>query len=213
MPHLALGTLTLLAVGAVVLSLVQSAPVAGRQLHLAAADTVAVGNLSIDESISQVTNGHLTVLRTEKEEYEAPGSLEAAAGNESELLVGGRVYASTDSGRTWTVLSPHASAAKGVSLILAPLRMVEQATGVVGAPGQQSYRFTIPTTRLVRQLDLGVSALGSPARAAVVVSVSGDFVTEVHSSFTVDGQSYVLVDRYGSFDRLPPLVAPPVTGS
>jgi len=38
-------------------------------------------------------------------------------------------------------------------------------------------------------------------------------VTEVHSSFTVDGQSYVLVDRYGSFDRLPPLVAPPVTGS
>lgn len=212
MPHLALGTLTVLAVGAIVLSLVQSKPVAGRQLHLAAADTVAVGNLSIHESIAQVVGGQLHVLRTESEEYEAPSSLEAFAGTQSEILVGGRVYASTNGGKSWTVLSNSANAAQGVALVLAPLRMAEQATGVVASAGQQRYSFSIPTTRLARQLDLGVSAAGSPALATVEVSVSGEFVTAVRSHFTIDGASYVLVDSYSNFDRLPPLVAPPITG-
>lgn len=214
-PHLALGTLTVLAVGAIVLSLVQSTPIAPRQLKLAAADTLAVKSVALEETIGQVVNGHVTDLRSEEERYEAPGRLEAISGSEAELVVGGRLYATTDGGRTWRIVDETVDIARGVSLLMAPLRLLQHGTDVVASHGQQQFSFTVSVARLVHILDLGVSAPRSSARAQItaMVTTSGEFVSTVTSDFDVDGASYRLTDHYSEIDKLPALVAPVVSSS
>lgn len=214
-PHLALGTLTVLAVGAIVLSLVQSTPIAPRQLKLAAADTLAVTSVSLEETIGQVVDGHVTDLRSEEERYEAPGRLEAISGSEAELVIGGRLYATTDGGRTWRIVDEAVDTARGISLLVAPLRLLQHATDVVASDGQQRFSFTVSVARLVHILDLGVPAPSSSARAQItaVVTTSGEFVSTVTSEFDVDGARYELTDHYSDFDKLPGLVAPVVSGS
>ncbi|MDA8071478.1 MAG: hypothetical protein M0Z82_07710 [Actinomycetota bacterium] len=213
-PHLALGTLTVLAVGAIVLSLVQSTPIAPRQLKLAAANTLAVKSVSLDETIGQVVNGRLANLRTEVERYEAPGRLEAISGSEAELVIGGRLYVTTDGGRTWRLVNRAVDSARGVSLLMAPLRLLERGTHVVASRGQQQFSFSVPVGELVHTLGLGVSSPGTspPARVTAVVTTSGEFVSTVTSNFDVNGAHYQLTDHYSDFDRLPALVAPAVGG-
>ncbi len=212
MPHLALGTLSALSVGALVLSLVQSTPVAPRQVHLAAAGTAAASSFAIQETIQQVASGRVARQQTIVEKYQAPDRIEVTNSGVTERVIGTTGYASTDGGATWTKLAQPVDARQAVPVLLAPLRFVERASNVKASSGQDRFTYVAPLGDFITSLHLAIG--GSFPRTAVpmVVSVSGEFLTGMTAHFAFQGKQYVLRIGYSQIDTLPELVAPTVAG-
>ena len=208
MPHLALGTLTALSAGALALSLVQSTPVAPRQLHLAAKDTVAASSFALTESIHQsgAAGGAAQASRSATLLYRGSDQLELRGGGQVQRVVGTQLYSSTDGGSTWTKVPGMANTANLVSQALGPLRLAEQVPGVTASAGQDHYLFTVPLSQVAVALGISNSTVAGNAR--VDATVSGEFLT----GMTVSGGGVQLQISYAQIDAVPPIVAPPAAG-
>lgn len=211
MPHVALGLLTVLAVGAIVLSLTQAPPVADTLLHTAAGATDQASSVAVGESIAQVVDGRTNVLDSIEVRLEPPGRLEYRQGPEEELVVAGRVYVSDNEGRTWYAdTAAHTSVPAVTSQLLSPLRLLRHVTGARTSNGQTAFSFTTTSTRLIEALHLNLPTAG-PTPVPVAVTVQGEFVTGFVAHLSVSGDHFVLTERYSHVDRLPTLVAPAVS--
>ncbi|MDA8269664.1 MAG: hypothetical protein M0Z63_10205 [Actinomycetota bacterium] len=211
MPFLALGTLTALSAGALGLSLATAAPVAPRQLHLAAASTAAASRLAMHETIAVVRGGRAVPLQTVDEQYQAPDRIQAERGGTVERIIGTHSYVSTDGGRTWSVVPQPVKVQLAVSVLLAPLRFLQQATTVTASAGQQRFSFTSSLAAFASALHLGLATNLPATRVDVVATVSGEFVSTVTARFPLTGKNYVLTVQYGQVDTLPALTQPPIS--
>ncbi len=211
MPYLALGTLTALSAGALGLSLGTTAPVAPRQLHIAAANTAEASQFAMHESIAVVRGGRAVPLQTVDEQYQAPDRIQAQRSGTVERVIGTHGYVSTNGGGTWSALPQPVDVQLAVSALLAPLDFLQQAATVTASAGQQQFSYTSTLSAFASALHLGLASNLPATSIPVVATVSGEFVSTVTARFPLAGKNYVLTVQYGQVNALPALTQPPVS--
>jgi hypothetical protein len=213
-PHVAMATLTLLSVGAIVLSLVQAPPIGDTLLHTAAANAAGVPTVEVHEAIDQVVGGVSRPVDAVSEELDLPHGLELAQGSVLERLVDGHAYVSVDGGRTWYEdAAAHVDLASVATALRRPLEFLRRARRVVASSGEERFSFTTTGSRLIRALHLGIGARPDAGPVPVTATVAGEFVTSMTAQFSVRSQRYVFSISYGQFGTAPALAVPPVTGT
>lgn len=211
-----LAVLTLLAVGALVLSLVTAPSEAESRLHQAAAATAGASGFTMAFSAVQGSGSAERAVSADVD-YQAPDRVAIAQsptlGGAIQLALGTRAWISTDGGTTWQRLRARVAGssigAQTAAEILAVPRALEGVTGVrAGRGGVLS--FTSADPKVVGPLSGqgGVLPAGIRARVAVTVSARGIGVIEVLLSQPA-GPATLAEYRFSAVGRGPVLVAPP----
>lgn len=210
-PHVAMAILTLLAVGAIVLSLEQAPPVADTLLHAAAANTAGVPRVLVDEQIDQVVGTTVRPIDEVSEELDAPTGIEVRQSDVIERLIGTAAYVSANGGATWyRDAAAHVDLGQVAVALHRPLTLLEQARHVVAHAGQTRFTFTTTGAHLVRVLHLALRVPPDAGPVPVTATVSGEFVTAITARFAVSGVTYIFRSGYRDFDAVAPLTVPPV---
>jgi hypothetical protein len=210
-PHVAMAILTVLAVGAIVLSLEQAPPVADTLLHAAAANTAGVPRVLVDEQIDQVVGATARPIDQVTEELDSPTGIEVQQCDVVERLIGTAAYVSANGGATWyRDASAHVDLGQVTVALHRPLTLLEGARHVVAHAGQTRFTFVTTGEHLVRVLHLALQVPPDAGPVPVTVSVSGEFVTAMTARFAVRGETYVFRSSYRDFDAVAPLTVPPV---
>lgn len=218
-PHLQLGLLTLLALGAIVLSLDTAPPNAQEQLRTAAANTAGAASFALvdSETVGQ-TPSSTSHTGASKEEavivYQAPDRVEetvsAAGGVESVLAVGSRRFERVGAGKWYPIPSnPEASPSYGqvaAQEVLFPLQSLSTAKDV--AERGSTFRFVPGQPQLLLTRLLGTVPAGAVSYTA---SVHGEFLGS--EQITVSGPDQRISVRLdlGLVNRAPALEAPPAS--
>jgi len=216
-PHFALGVLTVLSLGAIVLSLHLAPANAGQQLTTAAKNTVSVGSFVLTDTVTAVnakSAGGGTHHEVVDIVYRAPDqvreAVSASGQTETLLALGMSRYIRRGNG-PWQALSPTdvnapvgQQAAQGV---LQPLVDLTPATSVVRHGDRYSFE---PTARSLILTELfGASGASLPPSASTFeATVSGEFLKEVDIRVHTPGGQVMVKFALRSFDTAPALVAP-----
>jgi len=214
LPHLALGTLTVLSVGAIVLGLAQAPPIGDTLLHTAAANAAAVPAVAVHEQIGQVVGTTTRTIDAVDEELDLPRGVELAQGSVLERLVDGHAYVSVNGGERWYEdAAAHIDLASVATALRRPLALLRQANGVTANGAQQRFTFTTTAAHLIRVLHLGIGAAPDPGPVPVTATLAGEYVTGMTARFSVRSQQYVFRIAYRHFGSVAPLTVPPVAAS
>lgn len=212
-PHLVLAVLTILSLGALAWSVAAAPPIARSLLHQGAGNTAAVSSVQVDESISQVSGGHVAVLDSIRLLLERPDRVEQVQQSNHTLVIGSKVYLSPDGGKTWSLdtQAGRVDVSQVFDRVLAPMQLLQSASTVRETAGQTRFTLDVPLSALENAMHLGLPASGAPTTVPVTVTVQGEFVTGFAAELTESGQQLLVQERYTHLDRLPALVAPAVT--
>ncbi len=179
--YLSLGVLTVLGVGAIILSLVTAPPNADQHLQIASRNTAAATSFQVRLRIaqkSQGATGSSTNVSTATVQYHAPDQLslhEVTMGREvTERALGRTVFISFDGGHSWERQNESGSASNAVVMaFLKPLQAASTVTGVEQHGGVYRYVSSAPAL---------ATAFGIPTSTAVHLSavvhatIKGEFL-------------------------------------
>ncbi|HLX87222.1 MAG TPA: hypothetical protein VKR22_02000 [Acidimicrobiales bacterium] len=223
-PHLVLGILTALSLGAIVLSVDFAPADAPQQLQVAAANTLAAGSFVLHESFSlrptsATAPGSPARRETVEVVYQSPDKVEEKISLDNKsgtlLILGTARYARSQSG-PWLALGPQdhtvPTGTVAAAEVVQPIRALLPASRVA-AHGER-YSFDPVNRALLLDELLGAAANNSPTPPVTTfeATVAGEFLTGFTMTAGVLGQDVVVSFRFGSFDHAPALVAPPVAG-
>ena len=220
-PHLVLAILTVLALGAVWLSLVTAPDDAQQAVQVAARNTAAASSLVLSDTVAVVSSQNPrseVPQQTVHVVYRAPDKvLETATlrGRSLQLLVLGDARYERSGNGPWLSLGPQDNAVPvgtaAAAGVLAPIQALTSVTRAV----RQGSRYTFEPAQRGLVLDELLGAHGdqlTPAATSFEATVAGEFL----SSFTLrargPGSQVVVRLKIDSVDHAPTLVAPSVPG-
>jgi hypothetical protein len=217
-PHVLLGVLTLLSLGAIVLSLDTSPPNAQEQLRTAAANTAGATSfvLTDTESAGPPPSAHSSAGLSQERAvivYQAPDRVEeiaSAAGRvESALVVGTQRFEGAGAGK-WYRLPPStgspSAGQEAASEVLFPLQSLSSATAAVLHEG--GFRFVAGQPELLLTRLLGEVPPGS---TSFVATVSGEFVRSEQVTVTSSAERITVDLELSEVGRAPALEVPPAS--
>lgn len=219
-PHFLLGSLTLLSVGAIVLSLATSPPNAQEQLRTAAANTASASSFVLtDVETAGPANARGSAAASSRQQavivYQAPDRVEetvvAGARSASVLVVGNNRYERSANGK-WYDLGPSASGVTGGSSagqvaagdILFPLQSLSKSTAVSRADGVYRYVPGQPELLLDRLIGTTVSA----SSTSFATGIANEFVRFEQVVIRVNGEQVTVTLTLSRVQRAPTLAAP-----
>lgn len=220
-PHLTLGILTVLAIGAIVLSLDTAPPNAQLQLQQAAKNTAAAESFVLQDTITVVpsSGSGASQARTETAEvvYRSPDQVRETVRFNGRTLtvlaIGATRYERSGTGK-WLPLGTQPGSVpagrQAAAGVLGPFEVLTTATGVVRHG--DAFTFEPATGQLSAILSelLGSQGANLPPGSAVFAAVvSGEYLSRVDVTASVPG-GRVLVDlTVSSYGRAPVLAPPP----
>ena len=220
-PHLTLGILTVLSIGAIVLSLDTAPPNAQLQLQQAAKNTVAAESFVLRDTITVVptTGATASQARTETAEvvYRAPDQVRETVSFNGRTLtvlaIGATRYERSGTGK-WLPLGTQPGSVpagrQAAAGVLGPLEVVTTATGVVRHG--DLFTFEPATGELSAILSELLGSQGAqlpPGSATFAAAVSGEYLSRVDVTASVTGGRVLVHLSIGSYGQAPVLTPPP----
>ncbi len=218
-PHLMLGVLTLLSLGALVLSLSMAPPNARQKLRTAASNTAGASSfvLTDEETAGPLSQGTATSPTRERAVivYQAPDRVQetvtASGRSATVLVVGDRRYERSANGK-WFDLGPSASGTTGGASagaiaaqdILFPLQALSKATGVTVE--HDVYRFVPGQAQLL--LDRLIGANVPAADTVYAAGVGGEFLTFAQVVIRDSGEQVTVRLSLSKVEHAPALALP-----
>jgi hypothetical protein len=219
-PHLLLGVFTVLALGAVLLSLETAPPNAQEQLQQAAKATIAAGSFVLDDTFTVVPSSPAAAseARTETADviFHAPDQVRetyrALGRTQTALVLGPSRWVRRDSGH-WVFLGSEAAnvptGLQAAAGILGPFQVVTGAVEVVRHGDSYSFRpASGQLSALLAELLGPKGAQLSPRSVSFAATVSGEFLHSFDLTAVVSGARVLVHLALGSFDRAPVLMPP-----
>jgi hypothetical protein len=206
---LALGILTLLTVGAIVLSLAIAPPNARQHLQIASRNTAAASSFLVRLRIDQAVPGATTSTRATSRatvRYHAPDQLslsEVSSGRVvRERVLGRTVYLSYDGGHSWQRLQGQAV----TNAFLAPLHALSKLNDVE----QHGDVYVVTNaTSLARAFGINVGGVGQ-VHATVRATIQGEFLRVLQVNFRSSRAGAARYTQgFALVDQVPTIKAPP----
>jgi hypothetical protein len=219
-PHLMLGSLTLLTVAAIVLSLATAPPDAQEQLRSAAADTAAASSFVLTdvETAGPLSAGGKAAVSSRQEAvivYQAPDRVEetvhSGGRSASVLVVGDKRFERSANGK-WYDLGRSASGATGgptpgqvaAGDILFPWQSLSKATSVSESGGVYHFVPGQPELLLARLIGTNVS----PSSTTYSAGLQGEFVRYEQVTIRLNGEQVTVRLTLSRVERAPALPTP-----
>lgn len=220
-PHLLLGILTVLAIGAIVLSLDTAPPNAQLQLQQAAKNTVGADSFVLQDTITIVpsTGATASQARTETADvvYHAPDQVQETVRFNGRMLtvlaIGSTRYERSGTGK-WLSLGTQPGTVpagrQAAAGVLGPLEVVTTATNVVRHG--DAFVFEPATGQLAAILSelLGSQGAQLPAGSATfAAAMAGEYLSRLDVDASVPGGRVLVHLSFGSYGEAPALAPPP----